>query len=312
MNEKPLVSIVVPSYNRAQYVPATLDSILAQNYKNLELIFIDDGSTDDTAEILDAYSKRDSRIQYHHQNNSERAVARSKGMQLANGEYVCLVDSDDVWYPGKLEKQIAIMEKDRDIAMSYAAVNRIDMQGNSLGHARRQHQGYSGQVYPELLKRNFISSVTPMFRKELVNEVGEQRTDLIPYEDWDFWLRLSKLGKFHFTQEPLGDYRLHPGQSVKNVNAEHIEKVTLGVLDSNSKEADEQTRNEAYSLAHLRFAYWYTLAGKQETALEHLKKSFALSSFKRFSDFRYWALEIAARIYSVNPSAFNQLLGYFH
>jgi glycosyltransferase involved in cell wall biosynthesis len=114
---KPLVSIVIPSYNRSKYIAATLNSILKQSFRDFEVIFVDDGSTDNTKEILDYYCQKDYRIKYLHQPNSERAVARSYGMGLALGDYVALVDSDDIWYPKKLEKQVEILENNPDVIL---------------------------------------------------------------------------------------------------------------------------------------------------------------------------------------------------
>jgi glycosyltransferase involved in cell wall biosynthesis len=236
MQTSPLISIVIPSYNQAKYIAYNLDSILAQTYSNFEVIFIDDGSKDNTAEILKSYSEKDSRIKYFYQNNSERAMARSHGISKANGKYVCLVDSDDTWLPHKLETQLAVMENDPEIILCYAPVNRIDPENKPLKNAARQQEGYSGLIYKHLLMRNFIPSVTPMIRASVLKNIGEQVTDFIPYEDWDFWLRLSRCGKFHHIKEALGNYRLHPQQSVKNVKATRIEEVTIKVLDANTQE----------------------------------------------------------------------------
>lgn len=315
---EPKVSIVIPSYNRAEFLSMTLDSILAQTFTDFEIVFIDDGSTDNTEEILQNYIKRDSRIKYHKQENSERAVARSHGLSLASGKYVCLVDSDDLWYPEKLEKQLLIMENDPEIIFCYASVNRIDFHNKRVKAAKRQLEGYSGYIFFDLLKRNFIPSVTPMFKRELVSLIDDQVTEFIPYEDWDYWLRLSRLGKFYHIKEPLGDYRLHPGQSVQNVNAEKIEEVTIKVLDANTSGLDvkglkshfdndpgfqrsnldawdylKEQSDEAYSLAYLRVAYWYVLANKYETAKEKLDLSLQYSSKRRF-DYRWYGVYAAS------------------
>ena len=300
----PKVSIVIPSYNRADYVSATIDSILSQTFRDWELIFIDDGSTDATESILAAYIS-DPRIKYFKQKNSERAVARSYGISLASGDYICLVDSDDIWYPEKLEKQLNTMYANPELILCYASVDRIDLSGHLMKPARRQYQGCSGDVYSELLKRNFIPSVTPMIRAEFARRVTPQVTEFIPYEDWDFWLRLSRLGKFYHIREPLGAYRLHPGQSVQNVKAEKIEEVTLKVLDANAG-----TR-EAYSLAYLRVAYWYIVSGKLSLGRMKLYKALKLSS-SRIGDYRWHGLLIASILAYISPALVKKLLGSFH
>ncbi len=315
------VSIVIPSYNRAEYIAATIDSVIKQTFTDWELIFIDDGSTDNTEELVKRYVEADSRIKYFKQKNSERAVARSYGMSLAQGEYICLVDSDDIWYPEKLAKQVSVMDKDASLVLCYAAVDRIDLTGMPVKSAARQYQGYSGDIYNELLKRNFIPSVTPMFRQQYFIEVGAQRTEFIPYEDWDFWLRLSRLGNFHHIKEPLGAYRLHPGQSVQNVKAEKIEEVTLAVLKANtidlpsviarSVATKQSTSDDAFSLAYLRIAYWYLVSGKLSIARNRLIKS-AASSTQRLLDYRWHGLLVASILAYIAPSFVKKILGSFH
>lgn len=336
---KPLVSVVIPSYNRADYVPMTLDSVLAQSFEDFELVFIDDGSTDQTKEIVEAYAQKDSRVKYFHQENSERAVARSYGISLAQGKYICLVDSDDLWYPEKLAEQLKVMEEHPHVVLCYASVNRIDFDNERVQAAARQQQGSSGYVFEDLLMRNFIPSVTPMIRAEVAKNIGSQVTEFIPYEDWDFWLRISKEGEFYHIEKPLGDYRLHPGQSVKNVNAEKIEEVTIKVLDANTgslhqedtskanglsntqiqigdemasdgfanKDIAAEIVDEAYSQAYLRIAYWYILANKAEIAREKLQLSMSRSS-KRKLDYRWHALYMA----SFSQGVLNPLLASLH
>ena len=289
------------------------------------MIFIDDGSKDNTAEILKSYSEKDSRIKYFYQNNSERAVARSHGISKAAGKYVCLVDSDDTWLPHKLETQLAVMENDPEIILCYAPVNRIDPENKPLKNAARQQEGYSGLIYKHLLMRNFIPSVTPMIRASVLKNIGEQVTDFIPYEDWDFWLRLSRCGKFHHIKEALGNYRLHPQQSVKNVKASRIEEVTIKVLDANTQEnaeigdwqlsLDEEdfkaSVREAYSLAYLRIAYWYLVAGDSKTAQEKLKVSLSKNTL-RLIDPRFAVLWLCCYLSSFNKELVTKFLGGFH
>ncbi len=326
----PKISIIIPSYDRAQFIPATLDSILAQDYHDYEIIFVDDGSTDNTASILEQYTAKDPRIKYYYQENSERAVARSYGIEQARGKYLCLVDSDDIWYPKKLSMQLDIMEANPDVVLSYASVNRIDMSGHRVKAASRQHHGSSGYVFYDLLMRNFIPSVTPMFRQEAAKQVGKQVTELIPYEDWDFWLRLSRLGKFYHITTALGDYRLHPGQSVRNVQAHKIENITIKVLDRNTgierSELEDYMKlsardfepiefarvaREAYSLAYLRAAYWYIVAGDIATAKLKLEQSLGHSKQRR-TDYRYWGLQVAKSLQPVTGDIVTNLLGALH
>lgn len=128
-----LVSIITPTYNCAKFIAATIDSVLAQTYKNWEMIIVDDCSQDDTQRIVEDYVSKDSRIRYYLlDKNSGAAVARTTAMNLAKGSYMAFLDSDDIWLPNKLEQQIAWMQSN-GYAFSCTAYEQIDENGNSRG-----------------------------------------------------------------------------------------------------------------------------------------------------------------------------------
>ena len=130
--EKGLVSVITPTYNCAKFIGETIESVQAQTYQQWEMIIVDDCSTDNTKEIADKYIKEDSRIKYFClENNSGAAVARTKAMELAKGEYMAFLDSDDIWPEEKLKKQLAFMKK-YDVAFSCTAYEQIDENGKSL------------------------------------------------------------------------------------------------------------------------------------------------------------------------------------
>ncbi|MBE6584715.1 MAG: glycosyltransferase family 2 protein [Ruminococcaceae bacterium] len=127
-----LVSVIMPTYNCARFIAETLDSIKAQTYENWEVIIVDDCSSDDTKQIVDAYIAEDARIKYHClENNSGAAVARTTAMAMAEGEYMAFCDSDDIWMPDKLERQLAFM-KENGYAFSCTAYEQIDEESKSL------------------------------------------------------------------------------------------------------------------------------------------------------------------------------------
>ncbi len=128
-----LVSIITPTYNCAKFIARTIDSVLAQTYKNWEMIIVDDRSQDNTREIVEEYMKNEPRIQYHLlDENSGAAVARTTAMKLAGGYYMAFLDSDDIWLPDKLERQITWM-RENNYAFSCTAYEQIDEDDNSLG-----------------------------------------------------------------------------------------------------------------------------------------------------------------------------------
>ncbi len=132
-----LVSIITPTYNCAKFIGRTIDSVLAQTYTNWEMVIVDDRSTDDTKEIVDAYMAKDPRIKYHIlKANSGAAVARTTAMQLAQGSFMAFLDSDDIWMPNKLERQLKWMEE-HDYAFSCTAYEQIDEEDKPLGKQSR-------------------------------------------------------------------------------------------------------------------------------------------------------------------------------
>ncbi len=266
----PKVSVIIPTYNREQFIVETINSVLNQTYKDFEIIVVDDGSTDNTKIKLEQFK---SKIKLIEQKNSERAVARNNGTKNSTGQYVAFLDSDDIWIKNKLEKQVEILDSKSEVILTYGQCLRINEDGQKIKTARRQLRGFSGNVYEELLMRNFIVSPTPMIRKDFFEKTAGFQTKYIPYEDWEFWIRFSLLGKFHFINKPLAYYRIHSTQSVKLVQAEKIEQVTSLLLNDSFKlkEGTNGIKNKSLGIANLRFCYWYLLANQFEKAKEKLK-----------------------------------------
>ena len=125
--ESPLISVIIPAYNAEIFIRRTLDSILAQTYTNIEILVVDDGSQDRTAEIVESFVEKDSRVTLLKQKNAGVATARNLAIEKSNGEYIAPIDADDIWYPQKLEKQAqCILEADQSIGLVYAWSVRID------------------------------------------------------------------------------------------------------------------------------------------------------------------------------------------
>lgn len=286
----PKVSVIIPTYNREEFICETIQSVLDQTYKDFEIIVVDDGSTDNTKKKLEIFG---SKIKLIEQKNSERAVARNNGVKNSSGNYIAFLDSDDIWVKDKLEKQVDILDSNKDIILVYGQSHRINEKREKIKTAKRQLEGYSGNIFEELLMRNFITSPTPMIRREYFEMTTGFQTKYIPYEDWEFWLRFSLLGKFYFIAKPLSYYRIHPEQSVKLASAKKIEEVTTLLLEDsfNLKNISEKIKRESLGLANLRFCYWYLLANEISTAKEKLDK--ARETYPMFmTDPRWWGLKI--------------------
>jgi GT2 family glycosyltransferase len=210
----PLVSVVIPAYNAQQYVRAAVESALAQTYRPVEVIAIDDGSTDDTAPILAQYGDRIRRI---HQANAGLSAARNAGIRAAAGEWVAFLDADDLWDARKLEVQMAAAEPGVDLLHSDCRL--VDADGN-VRRANLRHEGHVGSPgLADMLVRNHVLVLTAVVRKEVLEAAGgfDERNRL-GAEDWQLWLRLAAQGRrFRYVNQVLASYRVHGGNMSRDV-----------------------------------------------------------------------------------------------
>lgn len=203
MGEKEPVSIILPTYNRGNIIPKAIVSVLRQSYTNFELLIIDDGSTDQTEQVVESYN--DKRICYYRmQENGGQSKARNCGMQMAKYDYVAFEDSDDLWRPEKLEAQMnAIMNAASDVGMVYHKF-RYDLgEGRSmtLPDHKIPLENKSGDIYRQLLWDNLVGMPTVLIKKECVEAVGGMDESLHCLEDYDFALRIAKKYKAIFLDE---------------------------------------------------------------------------------------------------------------
>ncbi len=177
---KSLVSIIIPTYNNANTICRAVDSCINQTYKNIEIIVIDDGSTDNTKDVLSKYNK-DVRLKYLYQENQERSAARNHGLDVARGEYIQFLDSDDEIYPTKIEKQANFLDANPEYFLVYCGVEYK----NELGQITHTLEPkIDGNIDYEILKGNFITIHSPLFRKTDVRF----DTKINRYEDWKYWI----------------------------------------------------------------------------------------------------------------------------
>jgi len=212
MSTAPLVSICVPSYNHAQYLPATLDSALAQTYPNVEIIVLDDGSTDDSLKIAREYETKfpDKIKVYTHAGGANRGISRTVNAAFAysKGKYWMGLPSDDILYPDKIEKQVAFLEKNPALGFVYCCVDYIDSDGKPVSGRFGKDITADEDPLKSMILENFIPGMAILARREAIERVGEHDADLI-YSDWDFWVRLFSMYRGGFIPESLIGYRVH-------------------------------------------------------------------------------------------------------
>jgi len=196
-----LITVVIPTYNRADTIYNSIMSVVKQTYKNLEIIIVDDGSTDKTREIIKTIE--DKRIKYIKQKNNGVSNARNKGIQEANGKLIAFQDSDDIWKKEKLTKQIELL-KNEEVGMVYSKMAKIS-NNNILYHPSKKNKKKKGYLYNQLLKRNFIGCPTVLIRKKCLEDVGLFEEKLKKYEDWELFIRIAKKYKIEYCDEILVD-----------------------------------------------------------------------------------------------------------
>lgn len=204
----PAVSVIVAAYNAERYIAETLDSIQAQKFRDFEVIVVDDGSTDQTAQIVAGYPE----VRCLRQPNRGQPVARNAGIAAARGKYIAFVDADDLWLPAKLEKQIAYLESHPQVAWIYSdAVVFDSTTGAPICHIGEKHVLCEGSVLDKLILSLFIASPTPVVRREVFEQTGlfDESPSLRIGEDWNMWLRIAERYPVAVIREPLALVRVH-------------------------------------------------------------------------------------------------------
>ncbi len=218
INPRPETSIVITCYNYGRYLRGCLQSVVEQTYTDYEIIVIDDGSTDDTPQIMQGLAGQPN-LRYVRQENGGQARAKNHGLQLSRGRYVAFLDADDLWEKDKLEKQIPLFSNPA-VGVVYGRANLIDDNGApiDLGLLGGNLTPRAGRVSRWLFINNFIWFSSSVSRRECLERFSGFDESLPMGIDWDLWLRISAQYDFDFVDEPLIRYRVgHPGQMSKNL-----------------------------------------------------------------------------------------------
>lgn len=200
-----LVSVVVPTFNRANLLPEAVDSVRQQTFESWELLVVDDGSSDGTEAVMKRFLD-DPRINYLRQDNRGQAAARNAGINSARGDLVAFLDSDNRWLPHKLAAQVAFMGENPNTDVLYGETERIDNAGKTWPSPTRRR--FSGVVWKELLVDNFVNFNTAIVRRHRLTEVGGMNEQVRCGDDYDLWLRLASRSTFHFLPGVVAQYRV--------------------------------------------------------------------------------------------------------
>jgi len=222
MHEPPLVSVIIPNYNYARFLTTAISSVEQQTHTNLEIIVVNNGSTDDSLQVL---SKFGSRIKVVNQENLGQAGARNSGLLAANGELIALLDADDFWQIDKLEKQVRLITP--EVQLVYSGISRFDDESKKIESVLLpQYRGNCRKYFTDLSAVSIVLSgeSTVLFTRNLLNQVGYFDAELNSASGWDFFRRCSILTEFDFVSEPLTNYRLH-SSNMSRSNLSNIEDI---------------------------------------------------------------------------------------
>lgn len=259
---KPLVSVIIATYNMAHFLPLAIQSALAQTYRHIEVLIIDDGSADRSAEAVEPFLA-DSRVRYRKQMNGGQAIAKNRGIRESAGDYVAFLDADDLWTPDKLDAQVPLFTASEAIGVVYSAFSCIDESGNRLPDIPMKM--YRGRVSGPLLISNFVGFGTSVVKRECFERLGAFNEKLRMGIDYDLWLRFSTQYEFDYIDRPLLYYRDWPGQMSKNWNTRYLSGIEImeNFLRDFPGAVEKSTIDAAWAYTYTGFGYCMRRLGKK-------------------------------------------------
>ena len=244
----PLVTIITPAYNRAGYLGETIDSILVQNYPHTEYIVLDDGSTDDTRQVLSRYGNR---IRWETHTNMGETRTVNKGIGMAKGDIICIVNSDDPLRPDAISTAAAFLGEHPEVLVAYPDWDMIDSNGHIVRHMRVPEYSYL-----HMLRRHYCMIGPGAFiRRVAFERAGVRDARFVYVADFEFWLRLGLHGEFARIPRTLATFRVHPASASESqhgaaMSEEHIALMRKLYAMPELPHAVRRVRREAFSSAH--------------------------------------------------------------
>jgi glycosyltransferase involved in cell wall biosynthesis len=292
-----LVSVVIPCFNSSQYVVAAVESVLVQTYRDIEIIVVDDGSTDDSGMRLKQFGNK---IRYLYQSNRGVAAARNLGISEANGETIAFLDADDLWLPGKIESQMRLLRSNEQVGLVHCD---FYFQDGKTGHRTQRASGwgtdFTGKCFDRLFRGNQVCVSSVMVRTSCLPRFPafDEQITRPTAEDYDLWLNLARSTAFGFIDTPLVAYRKHEGNASKNLRAmleaelyvvsKHTQQIPLPSL-----EIDQRMLRDRFFGMYLGLGYLEWQEGHFANAKSRFKKALIYRPF----DLYVWLLRFACEL----------------
>lgn len=272
----------MPAYNSAKFLPDSIESILSQTYQPYEIIIVDDGSTDNTKEVISRFIQRIKYIRL--EQNRGAPAARNIGIQSAQGKYIAFIDADDIWMPEKLQVNVEYLETHSEVGMIYSKHINIDEEGNFFSDASKK-QLPSGNIFLRLFSQeNFIVTPSVVIREEIFKTIGLFDEQLFNCQDWDMWLRIAFYFPVAGINKPLLKCRRNPRSLSKNRN--NVLKYQKAVIDkmyNEFKNKENGISEKAYrrrlSLQYAKIGRHYLRTGDKNQAHENFRLSLGYNPF---------------------------------
>jgi glycosyltransferase involved in cell wall biosynthesis len=283
----PTVSVVIPSYNCERFITETLESVLSQSFGDLEVIVVDDGSTDGAPELVRSVGPP---VRLVRQERAGVCAARNRGIEEARGRYIALLDHDDYWFPDKLGAQIEVLESRPEVGVVFTTFLRweADTRGvfpspmtfDRTSYGEGADPEYSGWVYHLFLLDCWMLTSTAMFRVEVFERCGVFDLSLPYSEDWDLWLRIAREYPFVKLRQPSTLYRQHPSQGNRKVRVRDFRTELLidagrkwGLCSPDGSCLDGRVFRRQLAKYHTDFAFGHAIAGNRWVALRSLARA---------------------------------------
>ena len=267
----PLVSLITPTFNQSEYLAETIESVLGQDYPNIEYIVIDDGSTDDTVDLMQRYSTR---LKFQSHKNMGQAATLNKGWNQSNGIYIGYLSSDDILYPGAISELVAKLSSNADIVVAYPNCDLINPKSEIVKRNVSRPFDYENLV----VHQECYIGPGALFKRSVYERAGGWKTDLRLAPDREFWMRVGKYGRFEMLMGSLAGYRMHPKSISYFEKRPEIALEYIRVLDDFYLDGDLSSRliakkNLAYSNAWLVVTRFHLRSGSFRGALASYRKA---------------------------------------
>jgi glycosyltransferase involved in cell wall biosynthesis len=269
-----MISVIIPCYNYGHLISETINSLLQQTYQDIEVIVINDGSTDNTEQVVKAFGEKDSRVKYHTYTNAGLGTSRNRGLEHATGDYIQFLDADDLLESKKFEVQLQIFNKNPEVDIVYSSVryftkNAFDQSDRLLTYWGPNEEwmpkitGKGQDILPQVLKGNFSHLSSPLFKRCIVTEVGLFDNDLSAVADYQFLLRCVIADAYFYYHDTPNTYSLvrwHPDNMSRNTNMMRSEerkmRIKLNSLLTDNNVALENNNNAIKSISYKLDASW--------------------------------------------------------